>query len=277
MNKTFHYSILRYRHSYLLQEEVNVGLLLFFDEDKRVEFLYPKSLQRISSLYHNFSVSLIKKYFKVFERAAVEVQKEFHSESEKLFSSDLRSYINSRFLPDDASALYFTDLKTGNYSSVQKTLQYYKEQFLSDYETQKKKEHKDERYILKRVSNIIHDLPDSRQDIVKRDIKLETDLLSEKFDYAWKNGTTNLITPVGFDLQYQDSIKDKACTWQGKLSTLSEVADKEGFKFDIIVTRPSQKSLFKPYDQALQLIEKAGANQEIIEEDQLSSYSNRLL
>lgn len=277
MNKTFHYSILRYRHSYLLQEEVNVGLLFFFDEDKRVEFLYPKSLQRISSLYHNFSVTLIKNYFKTFERAAKEVQKEFQSESEKLFSSELRSYINSRFLPDDASALYFTDLKQGNYSNVQKTLQYYKDQFLSEYEIQKKKDHKDERYILKRVTNILHDLPDSRQDIVKRDIKLETDLLSEKFDYAWKNGITNLITPVGFDLQHQESIKDKACTWQGKLSTLSEVADKEGYKFDIIVTRPTQKSLYKPYDQALRLIEKAGANQEIIEEDQLSSYSNRLL
>lgn len=146
MNKTFHYSILRYRHSCLLQEEVNVGLLFFFDEDKRVEFLYPKSLQRISSLYHNFSVTLIKNYLKTFERAANEVQKEFQSESEKLLSSELRNYINSRFLPDDASALFFTDLKRGNYSSTQKTLQYYKEQFLSDYETQKKKEKKTHHY-----------------------------------------------------------------------------------------------------------------------------------
>lgn len=276
-NKTFRYSILRYRHSYLLQEEVNVGLLFFFDEEKRVEFLYPKSLQRISSLYHDFSVNLIKKYFRTFERAAKKVQKELSRESETLFHSNLKSYINNYFLPDDASALYFTELKTGNYNRTQETLTYYFDQFLSEYEPPKKKDQRDERYILRKVSRIVDKLPEDRKGIIHRGVELKTDLLSEKFDYAWKNGTTNLITPVGFDLQHPQSIKNKACEWQGKLNTLAEEAQKNNYKFDIIVTQPLDKELFKAYDKAVQLIDRASAIQEIFEEQNLESYSERIL
>lgn len=277
MNKTFHYSILRYRHSYLLQEEVNVGLLFFFNQENQVEFLYPQSLSRISSLYHDFSVNLVKKYFRTFERVAKQVQNEIGQENENLFNSNLRSYINDYFLPDDASALYFTDLKAGSYNHVQETLNYYFDQFLSEYEPPKKKDQKDERYILRKFSHIVDQLPEDKKEIIKRDVKLKTNLLSEKFDYAWKNGTTNLITPVGFDLLHPDSIKNKACEWQGKLNTLSDIAERKKYKFDIIVSRPSSKDLFKAYDKAVKLIDCASANQEIFEEQSLGAYSERVL
>lgn len=278
MNKTFHYSILRYRHSYLLQEEVNVGILFIFDSDQQVEFLYPKSLQRISSLYHDFSVNLIKRYFRTFERAAKKFQKELSKESETLFNSDLKNYINDYFLPDDASALYFTELKTGNYNRTQETLNYYFDQLLSEYEPpKKKKDQKDERYILRKVSHILDKLPEERKNIIHRGVELKTDLLSEKFDYAWKNGTTNLITPVGFDLQHPESIKNKACEWQGKLNSLAEEAQKKNYKFDIIVTRPSGKELFKAYDQGLKLIERGSDHQEIFEEHDIEAYAQGIL
>lgn len=277
MNKTFHYSILRYRHSYLLQEEVNVGLLFFFDDEKQVEFLYPKSLQRISSLYHDFSVNLVKKYFRTFERAAKQVQKELLKENETLFHGDLKSYINNYFLPDDASALYFTELKTGNYNHFQETLDYYSYQFLSEYEPPQKREQKDERYILRKVSNIVEQLPKEKKGIIQRDVKLQADILSETFDYAWQNGTTNLITPVGFDLQHAQSITDKACEWQAKLNTLTDAARKKNYKFDILVTRPSDRDLFKAYDQGLKLIERGSDQQEIFEEPDIETYAQGIL
>lgn len=277
MNKTFQYSILRYRHSYLLQEEVNVGLLFFFEQEKKVEFLYPNSLTRISSLYHDFSVNLIKKYFRTFERAAIKVEKELHKDDVSLFKSDLRSYIHNYFLPDDASALYFTDLKEGTYNSAAKTLSYYYDQFLSEYAPPKKRDQKDERYILKNISSIIDDIPKEKQGIIKRNIVIKNDLLSEKFSYAWDNGTTNLITPVGFDLQHPESIRNKACEWQGKLNTLADVANKNNYKFDIIVTRPSDKELYRAYDQGVKLIERGSANQEIFEEQDLGRYSEKIL
>lgn len=278
MNKPFHYSILRYRHSYLLQEEVNVGLLFFFDTEKRVEFLYPKSLQRISALYHDFSVTLIKKYFRTFQRAAKQVQKEFSNDNVALFDSNLKSYINNYFLPDDASALYFTDLKTGNYNNIQETLTYYFDQFLSEYEPPKKKDQKDERFILRKFSNIVDKLPEQKKDIIQKKVELTTDLLSEIFEYAWKNGTTNLVTPVGFDLQHPEFIKNKACEWQGKLNTLADAARKKNYKFDIIVTHPNNnKDLLKAYKQGLKLIERGNANQEIFEESDIESYSQKIL
>lgn len=278
MNKPFHYSILRYRHSYLLQEEVNVGLLFFFDTEKRVEFLYPKSLQRISALYHDFSVTLIKKYFRTFQRAAKQVQKEFSNDNVALFDSNLKSYINNYFLPDDASALYFTDLKTGNYNNIQETLIYYFDQFLSEYEPPKKKDQKDERFILRKFSNIVDKLPEQKKDIIQKKVELTTDLLSEIFEYAWKNGTTNLVTPVGFDLQHPEFIKNKACEWQGKLNTLADAARKKNYKFDIIVTHPNNnKDLLKAYKQGLKLIERGNANQEIFEESDIESYSQKIL
>lgn len=108
MNKqTFKYSLLRYRHSYFLAEEVNIGILFFFREEGKLEFLYPNRLQRISRLYPDFNINFLKKYLNAFDKQAQKLTKQFSEESDLFDRSAFSEVIESIFLKKMLQLCFF--------------------------------------------------------------------------------------------------------------------------------------------------------------------------
>jgi hypothetical protein len=93
-----------------------------------------------------------------------------------------------------------------------------------------------------------------------------------KFDYAWQNGTLNLVKPISFDLKEPKSIADKAYKNVGQFFDLENEAIEKNLRYDLIVGRPTSKSLLKEYDHALNLLSKI-KHSSVIEEDEISKYS----
>jgi hypothetical protein len=93
-----------------------------------------------------------------------------------------------------------------------------------------------------------------------------------KFDYAWQNGTLNLVKPISFDLKESKSIADKAYKNLGQFIDLENEAEENNLRYDLIIGRPSSKSLYKDYDHAISLLEKI-KHASIIEEDKIKQYS----
>jgi hypothetical protein len=269
---TFQYSLLRYRHSYFLGEEVNVGILLYFPDKERVDFLYPNYLERISNLYPDFTIHSLRKYLKAFGKQAQKVTEQLSGSSNLFNGPNFQAIIEDFFLTKDATALFFSDSREGTYEDVYQTLTYYKEQYLSVYEKPAKRDHKDEGYIRNKITEGLRALNIINSKKVKRNYTLETPYLSQTFDYAWENGRTNLITPIGFDLKREESIESKGCTWRGRLDTLQAKAFEENLRFDLIVSQPTDRSLFKTYDNVLKILDQNKAPKEVIEVDEVNRY-----
>ncbi len=274
MSKTYSYTVLRYRHSLLLQEEVNIGLLFFFQDDKKVEFLYPGKLERLSSLYPDFSAKQIRKYFKAFRRSAEKLTKSWNTGSEYLYSETPEVLTEKYFLTSNSYSLYFTEFKNGLYENLEEIKQYYFDRYLSVYEGGQYR-NKNESYILHYFEKKIRDL--SFNDLeIQKDIVIESDLIKQRFDYGWRNENLHLLAPVGFDLQKGDSIISKACQWQGRLNAISETINARGDKIDLFISRPENRELFADYDRGLKLIDQGIAEKEIVEEDRWESYINSM-
>ena len=94
------------------------------------------------------------------------------------------------------------------------------------------------------------------------------------FDYAWQNGTLNLVKPISFDLKESKSIADKAYKNLGQFIDLENNAKNKNLRFDFILGKPSSKFLFKEYDHAVKLLEKIKFS-EIIDEDEIEQYAKR--
>jgi hypothetical protein len=60
MTNIFKYSLLKYNHSQVLNEELVLGILFYFPHKNQFDFIYPPKLTRIKKIYFNFSESLIK-------------------------------------------------------------------------------------------------------------------------------------------------------------------------------------------------------------------------
>ena len=274
--RTFQYCLLRYRHSYFLAEEVNVGILFFFPEEGKVEFLYPNRLQRISGLYSDLNINFLKKYLKAFDKQAKKLTTKFSKESELFERSVFSEIIEKHFLKEDATALLFSDIKKGTYKESDQIIDYYRDQYLSVYDQKKERDHKDEKYIINKVEEGVRSTNPNLIQEVKREYTIETSYLSQEFDFVWKNGTTNLITPIGFDLKQKESIERKACTWRGRLETFQNKAREDNLKFDLIVSRPEDRSLFKTYENVLKILEDNDAPKEIFELDKVGAYIDRI-
>lgn len=129
MRKIFSYSVLRFRPSYLLEEQINIGLLFVFPSEQKIVFLRPNNLNRVQLFYPNADIIILEKYLKSFEQKARNLSvHDYHLDN-----------IFKTFIPIDASNLYLTASKSGHYSDIDTTLNYYKKEYFSIYNNQSSK------------------------------------------------------------------------------------------------------------------------------------------
>ena len=113
MNTIFKYAVLRYVHSQVLEESVNIGILVFFPEQGQV--IFKTSEQRLNALAHlypDFSTSHIQAYLDGFIKRAAVVTKEFNTTTKQAIEGNLKRFIQTEFLPEDATVLQFSKVHT---------------------------------------------------------------------------------------------------------------------------------------------------------------------
>jgi hypothetical protein len=266
-------------HSASSGEALNVGILFIFPEQKQVIFHAPLKLSRLSHTYQNFSEWLVKAHLKGIKQKAQQVSSDWNLFSDEILK-DQRAFIAREFLLEDATALQFSDLRVGvldtdDYKGFAKS---YYELYFGDYEEQEQKEHqRNEKYISQKLyKNIIAKSKDVEQ-YLQKDIIVESPELTLKFEYAWQNLQKHLIKPLAFDLETEEGIQEKSARNFGYLTLLNQTAKDNNYTFDILVSRPSSKSLFASYDKALRVLESVPTSKKIIEEPQFDDYSGEIV
>jgi hypothetical protein len=284
MNTTFSYCVLKYRHSILLNEILNVGLLFYFPNEKRIYFSYPSRLNRISHLYENINIGTIKSVQLIFTNQCSILNKEWDFDANSLFKNvvdferPFKSIIHDYFLVEDASSLYFEEVKTGVNIGVKEIISYYEKEYFSCYEdTIHNPNKKDEKYIEHKLkTNLRNSLRNNSFNIndIEIDKNIKAGLISERFKYGWKNGGDKLITLIGFDLLEADTIKNKALSWYGKFSFLKQFANDRDINFHILTSKPSKKGLLSAYHDAINIIKQSDAPTEFYADNQIEEYSD---
>lgn len=277
---TFKYSVLQYVPSQVLNERVNVGIVLFFAERGEVRFIYPKYLVRLKYLFHKVQEKKIRLYLDQTEKRVRALNKQdllFVNDFRR--SEDLVKFLDSEILKADDSALQFTKiyeslLYSSEYDKIVADLQL---EYFSEYNQKATVSHVTESDLRRLFER---DLKVKSPDILSRfqkDYRISTENNDFVFDYAWQNGTLNLVKPVSFDLLDAKKIQEKSILLYGNLNLLSDLAKIEKYKFDLIIAKPQTRSVFRCFDSALKTIEKADVLQEIVLSSEISGYTQRAI
>lgn len=277
----FTYSLLRYVHSQSAGETLNVGVLFIFPEQRRLFFHAPNKLSRLTHTYKNFSESLVKAHLKGIKLKVEAISKDWNLFYDDILK-DQRAFISKELLLEDATALQFSEIRTGvldtdNIEEIYAlTLSYY-ELYFRDYEEPETKEkQRNEKYISQKLYSSISARNKSVEQYIKKDFVVESPVLSLKFD-GWQNHKLHLVKPLSFDLETEEGIQEKSARNFGYLTLLSEVATQKDYTFDILVTRPTSKRLYSAYDKAIEVLNSAQTSKRIIEEPQFEAYSAQLV
>ena len=104
---TIYFNLLKYVHSPFLGEEVNVGILLCFPEQGRLEFRFPARFKRLRHLYQSFSERQLLTYLTSFGQRVARANSEL---STALSPEQYTAFITRELVPADATVLRFGPL-----------------------------------------------------------------------------------------------------------------------------------------------------------------------
>lgn len=278
-DKNYIYSILQYKHSEISGEAINIGVVLYWPETKQFFFEYSKNLTRIKNIYNLVSEKIIKEYLKIIQTRAAKL-----NETDILFwgkdiNIDFFDFINKHLYIDDSSSLQFS------YPII--SLNYYDNPLIVlnniinynyiNSEIKKEKKILKEPILLKKYNDTLIELGINK--IHNIDLKFKKDFIIKnetgnqfKFDYAWQNGSLNLVKPISFDLNDQKTIAEKAYKNFGQFTDLKNEAIENNLRYDLILAKPQNKEFFKEYDHAIRLLENLD-NVKLILEENIIDYS----
>ena len=275
----YKYCILQYKHNVFLDESINIGMLIYFSSTSKFSFTYSKNLSRIKYIYDNVPEKTIKEYLK-----SIELQIRKFSIDNDIFHSlevtDLTSFISKNLLAIDSSSLQFSNCKHNLQYDFQNEFieEVLVKKFLIDDIKHLSNQPKEPKLLQKYFSNL-KALDFEKINRTEKIFFVDYELKNETgniftFDYAWQNGSLNLVKPISFDLKESKSIAEKAYRNLGQFIDLEEKAKEKNLRFDLLVGRPSSKSLFKEYDHAIKLLEKIKFST-VIEEDNIDEYAKK--
>jgi hypothetical protein len=272
--KPFYFNLLKYVHSPFLGEEVNVGMLFYFPEQRRLEFCFPDSSRRLRRLYNNFSERQLRVYLQSFGEWVARTNGEL---SPELSSEDYEKLIKHGLLDVDATVLRFSSTVKAVPHTIDTRViveHYYALYFADTISAPLHARSRDEGFLLSQFRSYLKLQDPGAARLLKKDVTVSVPATSIHFDYAWQNGTLNLLKPISFDLKNESEIHKKALLYYGNFNLLAEVAKEKHYRFDMLVARPSNPKLSKEYFRAVGILKETTAPCRIVIEDEdLTEYS----
>jgi len=277
MNKQLYYSVLQYKHSPILGEAINVGILFFFPEDQTKLIFQMADSTRLRPIYEDFDTKYFNTVLKI-------IQKNVQSFSETLFTkgatiNNITDYIHTHLLKEDDTVLQFSHLYNvlNIFPNSQKAVEEYTKLLLPlSIKTENQPTRRDDRLIINRVKTILSRSNKSYAEKMEKDVVVELGIGPIKFDLAWHGETHNLIHPVSFDLLESVSIQKKTAEYCGYLNWLDSYTKNNNSRIDLLLGEPQDSRLLKDYLQAIILLNENSTPKRVVPFAQIDQYAEEV-
>jgi hypothetical protein len=215
--KTYQYQVLRFLPDRISEEFINLGIVIYDAKERKIESKFYQKISRVSAFFPSVNsrnlASSLKYLQKEFDNISVNLKNEFSFDEYQSIDQ-----ITKEVLPKDESALYFTKPKEHLGLSIHLLMNMLYDRCVINYVHEEEREYVTDKEVWNRLyKNYFDDLKITEH---LQPHKIHTQLDTWEFDKAWKNGVWNLFETVSFDLVKEDSIKDKAYKWWGKIDEL---------------------------------------------------------
>ena len=125
------------------------------------------------------------------------------------------------------------------------------------------------------ASSAVYNGPLARQRVTKlRPWTLETDLLTLRFQHAFKNDLWHVLEPVSLDYIRAESIQRRATTLLGSADAIEGEA-RLG-KLHLLLGRPQNETHQKHYIKAKNILHKMRVPHQLVEEDEAEDFAKEI-
>lgn len=270
MKTTYSYTILRYVHDMVTGEFVNVGVVLFSKEAGFLKCLCRKTYARLTKLFPGLNGAFLTTRIRQIQNALNEKGRQIDGGLKLGLEQSVLCFAHAVLPPDD-SALQWSPVRGGTTDNPEDTLEKLFARIVTRYDERSVHTGRTDADVWTNYKKSLQSfgLLDRLQ---PKTIKGKDDEI--EFEHAWKNGIWHCLEPISFDLSSWDNMREKAYRHVGQLLTVQE-ARKE-FKVYMLLGEPSQPSLMEGLEKAVNILQKAPVNFEIVRERDIPSFSEKL-
>lgn len=255
--QNYEFSVLRYVHDTLTGEFINVGVVIYCENEKWISAQCRNTYARVSAVFPNLNSSHFRKMMKFVQAEFCRANQSLNTELQFSEIKSLQTLLH-KVLPKDDSSMQWSSVSAGLTLNLEEELALLFERYVSHYDAKIARERRTEQDIWKDFKKTLENFSLSEEFQPKR-ISVKDDEL--EFQHSWKNGIWHCIEPVSFDLTDGDYFKDKAHRWLGQLSSIQNST--EEFKVYLLVSPPTEIELQPAFNKALSILRKIPVASEI--------------
>lgn len=269
--KAYEFQLLRFMPDRVSGEFVNVGLVLYCREERFLAVETLRKTARLKEFFPGLDIKYLSAALKHMRKAIQEVAAK--CQEVELFAppAGLRE-ITLSVLPDDDTALFFTEVRAGIDASPQAAFDDLKASMLFKYQKENEERSESDRDVWDKVYKRYFQEQEILEKLRQHTINTSHDSIS--FEFAWKNEHWHCYSPVNFDLRKGESIKNKVYRWKGKLAELS--TSKEPVEVHLLASLPSDMDMRQFVLEMLEQQSAGAARLSVVTPEEASQFSEQL-
>ncbi|QQT28619.1 DUF3037 domain-containing protein [Sphingobacterium multivorum] len=221
--KKFQYQVLQFCPDKVTGEFLNVGIVVFDPTNQNLAYRILHKVGSIGQLFEQANTRYLIKQLNTIHTSLNKIKNAI--ERDKLGMNVFKSVdelTRKAFVRDD-SALLFSDIRHSLDISIDHLVDYLGERMLTVGKIEIDQDIKSDKEVWTKMFKRYFDDRDISPLLSPRTVKTKYDEIS--FEHTWKNGHINFFESVNFDLQKEDTIKNKVRRWAGQIEELKTVGE----------------------------------------------------
>ncbi len=262
------YTILRYVHDTTTGEFANVGVVVCSPEAGFADAMLKRSYGRLSKMFPGMDGDHFRGVVRHLQARFDDIAERVRNEMDLGAHPKHAHEVAFSVIASDDSSFQWSPMGSGLAGDVASAMESIFHRMVECYDDKKESSSRSDEEIWKAFKRgfeeqkVLSRL--SPKVIAVQDVEVE-------FAHAWKNQQWHCMESISFDLMQAQSIKDKAHSWLGRVTSVQKSEDK--FKVYYLVGEPQIESSRRAFDQALNILHKTEVKHEIIKEHEAEAFA----
>jgi hypothetical protein len=261
---------LRYVHDVVTGEFANIGVVVYAPSERALLAQFTTSYERLNAIFLKIDHAHFRSLMRYLASRFDEMAEELQGSLELLPVSGIQELVR-RVLPPDDSSLQWSPAGGGLSDDLAKTTQDLFQRLVERYVKGTEPASRTDDDIAKPFKERLEQKKVARRVSEKR---IEGKDYQYKFDFGWKNSIWHLYEPVSFDLVNPSSIVEKANTWLGRGTALSDA--QEEFKIYFLLGEPKDPANRTAFEHARRLLEKIPGKKRLVPEGEIEAFTEEV-
>jgi len=269
---SYTYSVVRYRHDPATGETLNVGVAIWAPSIRYLAARFEHRYERLSKTFADFNGEHYKRSLRQFETALETLSGDQTPTLLPITETPetVAGFI-AQIWPDMGLSFVSSPVLAGITDDPAHALSEIFDRMVASQYTPHRTERRDDEEVW-----TVYKAPLMREKVTKklRPWTLETELVTLKFQHAFKNQRWHVLEPVTLDYVTAGSIQRRATSLLGNVDAMSDY--RELNKLSILLGRPQNERYQKEYIKAKNILHKMPIAHELVEEDEAEDFAKDL-